>query len=357
MNERLSEYKSNDLIGLDELVEYAKLEDLIFKCDPANLETIGNVIKKYDESIIRQLIFYCAEVRRSEFPFLLKIWKMLPPTSKKYPKNAFVKYLCQKGQLPYTSNTYKNYERIVERNSLEEIIYNHDFDKFVSYYDSCTNIEEKTFTFGYEIYNVFQFAAFCRSVNIFKYLVLEGWKIDESVAESAVCGGDLQIISICMENGINMIKFLPQAIEYHHNDIVEWMINNFPITQSINYLSPAAESFNTTAFIYFFGEYFDAAKKSNSQEILMIWAKGLNVNLRTLFNENHPLIVAASAGNFEVVKFLIKNGANPYLEDSRGTTIATYANIYDCNMMKEYLKSSIDKKPTIVNIRIQDDLD
>ncbi|HOV13939.1 MAG TPA: hypothetical protein PK771_06625 [Spirochaetota bacterium] len=63
----------------------------------------------------------------------------------------------------------------------------------------------------------------------------------------------------------------------------------------------------------------------------------ISINLYS--NINKDLIKAVKDGNFEIVKELIKDGANPKAKDDNGYDAITWAQVYDRNDIYNYLVS------------------
>lgn len=355
----MSEIPNDILIDRERLQEYSALEDLIFDCDPTNIEQIKKMLPNYDESIIRNLILYCSEVRRFNFQFLLDVWKLLPKKStisnKKYRTNTFVKYLGSLGLLQTDFKYDLNYLNVFEEDSLEMIVYNDDLDKYLNYIITH-NDTSHTFNVGQEIFdNVLQFAAYCGSTTIFNYNIANGAIIDESVAESAVSGGNIQIIEICAKNGNNLGSCLNTAIEHHRNNIIKWILDNFKINSNTNYLITSAESFNSSMFLHFFDEYYNEFKSYGSS--FNIWLNGMNLKTFSMRKLQSVLLKAASSGNFEVVMFLLKNEANPMDSDEFGNTVITWAVYYGVLPVIQYINEITEKKPFVPLVSNNIDLD
>ncbi|OHT04803.1 hypothetical protein TRFO_27663 [Tritrichomonas foetus] len=110
-------------------------------------------------------------------------------------------------------------------------------------------------------------AAFHRAVNCFNYLTKEGadiHKLDEMetpISNFAVAGGNMEIIQILDQHGVDFSKTLKIAAEYGHFEIFIWIFQN----------------------------------------------KGLDLQERDQYNRTF-LHIAAAGGNTQLVKFLIEKG-------------------------------------------------
>ena len=65
--------------------------------------------------------------------------------------------------------------------------------------------------------------------------------------------------------------------------------------------------------------------KNNNKENLASWIKcGINVNVRD-YAEHTPLMIASAGNDVEVVKILLKEGANPTMKTNFNNTALTFA--------------------------------
>jgi hypothetical protein len=54
-------------------------------------------------------------------------------------------------------------------------------------------------------------------------------QIRSSVCQSAVKGGNFEIIHICEQNHGNFVDCLSASVIYQRNDIADWLISNFAV--------------------------------------------------------------------------------------------------------------------------------
>ena len=76
------------------------------------------------------------------------------------------------------------------------------------------------------------YSAFFGSLNIFKYLISNGAKLNPSLWLSAIHGQNIEIIKILEKSSINLneksyTECLKEAIKCHHNNIAKYIIDNF----------------------------------------------------------------------------------------------------------------------------------
>ena len=111
----------------------------------------------------------------------------------------------------------------------------------------CTQLIKKRFnSYSYfpGSYNYIEYAAFCGAVNCFKYLLLYECDIS-NIVPYAICGGNLEIVRICMQNRCNFENMIEFSIAYHRYDIFYWLLFNF---KNGDYSIPIIKSNNEIAF-------------------------------------------------------------------------------------------------------------
>ncbi|EAX98352.1 hypothetical protein TVAG_158120 [Trichomonas vaginalis G3] len=68
------------------------------------------------------------------------------------------------------------------------------------------------------------------SVDIFRYLLMNGGKIDDTLPKYAVEGGSSEIISLLRQKDCKFGDCIRIAVINHHNDIVDWIITHYDFT-------------------------------------------------------------------------------------------------------------------------------
>ena len=134
----------------------------------------------------------------------------------------------------------------------ELIIKNDDIDAFIE----LTMIpnkkdflfKEKSFSWIHGLDSL-ECAAHYGSAAIFKYLLMNDMKISEDCAKYAVDGGSLEIIHILEQKGKDFSNSLINAINYHRQDIADWILLNY--RAHFNYYYECIVSFNEEIFLYF----------------------------------------------------------------------------------------------------------
>jgi len=70
------------------------------------------------------------------------------------------------------------------------------------------------------------FAGYFGSIKCFKLLILKGFNIDQSICESVVCSGSMDLFHICYSYCNNYSDLLSKAIVFHHFSIICFLIEN-----------------------------------------------------------------------------------------------------------------------------------
>lgn len=150
-------------------------------------------------------------------------------------------------------NKYADFN-LIDTNQKENLLYtsikNDDFNEFLSIisrinFDINRKLEYNEFDFFYKHANIpwdmayiVEFAAYCGSINIFKYLYANKVKLDlKKLLYYAFSGGNYEIIHLIESNKFEYDKsqLANAAIEHHNNELIDYLINNYDI--SINNVS------------------------------------------------------------------------------------------------------------------------
>ncbi len=86
----------------------------------------------------------------------------------------------------------------------------------------------------------------------------------------------------------------------------------------------------------------DAEDDADFERVKELLKQGVNANLRNLDDHGHTaLMYAAKTGNFDIVKLLIKNGADPELKNDYGETAISQARERGYENIAEYIESIV----------------
>lgn len=100
-----------------------------------------------------------------------------------------------------------------------------------------------------EIY-LSEYAAVFGSINCFKYFLTNDFKIPRNIITKAIRGGNLEIISLCIEKGykIDFQKNIKTSIKYHQNKILKFLMNYGEKEKKLTDPSLCISTYNFKAF-------------------------------------------------------------------------------------------------------------
>ena len=104
--------------------------------------------------------------------------------------------------------------------------------------------------------SLIEYSAFFGSIQIFKYLYLNGCNLTPSLWIYSIHGNDPEIISILEENKITpqdetFIECYNESIKCHHIDVTEYILKNFLENKSDDDLIQISKSIKYYNFLYF----------------------------------------------------------------------------------------------------------
>ena len=193
-------------------------------------------------------------------------------------------------------------------------------------------------------------AALFGSIKCFKYLMMNGDEIDEDTCKFAVSGGNLKIIHLCEQKGLQFEDCLFISSIYHQFEIFEWLnihfhYNEIPLTEFIDcyneplfyfyslsgsYVKTEAEDYNTP---------IHNASKHGQLEIVKYLYENWHANIETEDEDGFtPINYASANGHLEVVKYLYeKCHANIETKDNNEFSPINYASCYGHLDVVKYL--------------------
>ena len=116
--------------------------------------------------------------------------------------------------------------------------------------------------------------------------MMNGDEINEDTCMYAVAGGNIEIIHLCEQKGLQFEDCLFISSLYHRFDIFEWLNTHFEYEEIT--LTEFIERYNEPLF-YFYS------------------LSGSNADIETKDNNgNTPICIASSSGQLEVVKYLVE---------------------------------------------------
>ncbi|EAY19685.1 hypothetical protein TVAG_432810 [Trichomonas vaginalis G3] len=227
----------------------------------------------------------------------------------------------------YSANDFEILRNCIEFGwdvgSLGYIIKFDESDKFIvkiAELDNCTCITLYS-PFEYLIEKpvyIFNLAALYGSVSIFKYLIASSATLPLDLPKYAIMGGNYEIIRLCMQAGLDFSDSINTAVEYHRNEIFNWLTVN----------GIAASTF------------YSSVMKDNLLALIYFISQGFNVK----FNENEwstPLHMAVSYGSSAVIDFLISSGCDWKAVDENGWRPLDLA---DSEYQKHFINHCINRE-------------
>ena len=284
----------------DELKEWYNIEELIFNINPENAEKVKAIIENlspiYQESVV-SLLCQAGVVCRLQFKLLADVFSVIKvKTCDCSTSPEFSMYLSLRGLIesPNILTNHKEYlddfEGLYKPNTPEYAIIHDDLEKVVFFSADSSSFENKKSSFWFEEETSYLgLAAISGSLNSFKYLIANGWKITKDVANNAVKGGSVDIVEICSQNDADFSESIPYGVAFHKHDVTIWLINQFG-SDSFD-LSFCIEKFNTLAFCYLLkqGKKIDDYSK--------------------IYHCSHPLMTAF-VGSYPIMDYMLKNGVD-----------------------------------------------
>ena len=150
-------------------------------------------------------------------------------------------------------------------NYICQLIRNDSIEEFITYinkndYFLSSKVEDSIFeTNQFLLENkplLIEYSAFFGSIQIFKYLYLNGCKLTPSLWLYSIHGNDPEIISILEENEIkpqdeSYIECYNESIKCHHINMTEYILQKILDNKSENDLNQISKSIKYYNFIYF----------------------------------------------------------------------------------------------------------
>ena len=294
----------------------ANIENLIFDFTEEQIPEIIEEISKIDENT--QQIFYhtiiCAsDARPKQANNLFLLWTQMKEAQITFHVNDFTYYLKKKGAHINLNSSVLRYAPIIEDmeeiyapNTIEYIIMNDDLDQVV-FQSSKDDFFQQKCSFGTERISLLNLAAYYGSSKVFMYMQLNGCKFDISTPSYAIKGGNEEIIEMCAKNGCSFDNTLNICIQYHRNNFLGWLLENY-----FDIESPAAALVlpnfdlnscmlfhNTLAYCYFSKNYPPDLLVQLSQEAIL--SSG-NLELIHAYKETNPTIDRVA------LSFVVSNG-------------------------------------------------
>ena len=305
----MAEDSSNELYfeieGLmpDYLQKEAKLEEFIFGLSNESFEDVMSFIRSNGiaNDLVFRLIIQAAKVRPFKYKVFGDFWIKMPQTKTRFYSTHFLEYLIQREVIHesqvlnkmYLNQTVNGYENIFPKDSFAYGVIKDDVD-LCSFHSTNRGIVNQIIVFEDKKLTPLSLAAYSSSLNVFKFLLVNGAQILAQTCACAVRGGNEEIVEILFQQDFQFDNLLNDAIFYHQNNIAKWIIDNYSI-QITN--------------------VFFALNACNTLAIWYCIESGVSPNVED--TEHNALINKAIENDqYEIVKYLIQKGANLYSHDS-----------------------------------------
>ena len=173
-----------------------------------------------------------------------------------------------------------------------------------------------------DFFDFLSFYGFYGSIECFKYLLMNGFSIDDKIRSIVVCSGNTDLFHICNNVIVDFSNHICYAAEYFRLSILNFLIEKGVNINCINRensspLHLASKNGHIGLVEFFIKQGADLDKKDS--------------NCMT------PLFYAANNFHLHVVDYLIRNGADINAKDEDGWTPLHYAARYDSYNVLEYL--------------------
>ena len=313
-----------------EFIQVGQLEDLVYDIKQENIPKINELIsqiKDFEYSYIFHLIIHVASVRPFLWRPLAELWSTLEKPHKRFMNYPFTEYLAVRGILsesdlslvlgqPKPSPT--EMEITFRKGSLEEAILHDDVEKMKKL-TAGRKLDTITFLIKDETHSITSFAAYYGAIKCFRYLIEEKCSFEEETPQYAALGGNIEIVSLCRDQGYSLYGCLKGAVQANHKELANWLLKNVgyePVD-----IAKCIKSCNTAAFVFF------ATRNMSSNHMIM-----------SKVTKKSPLIVATEIAHLTAVKYLVeKCDANVETPDQNGWNAFAYASDYQYNKISNYL--------------------
>lgn len=192
-----------------------------------------------------------------------------------------------------------------EQDMVLKIIQNDNLDEFIkkkisiSMQRKITIFETNFFLCKKEKISLIEYAAFYGSIEIFKYLLEKGQKVNTDIWIPAIHGNNLDLIKILENNDIKpnkalSKKLLKESIKCHHDEITNYILNNYlPNNETRNLNEWALKYYNFLAFQNNFENetIFPQLCKYDYYSFVEILMKTKNININAIIEENNTKII------------------------------------------------------------------
>ena len=213
-----------------------------------------------------------------------------------------IKKFCKEGINP---NSIAVSLRIDDYETLFQIAHSYDFD-FTQKFDSspferCEFVNQGCY--------LIEYAAFFGSVQCFKLLSEKYEILPFNIAKYAVAGGNNEIVKICENKKCTFENTLSIAIMYHHQKIIEWLVNDKNQSITLADVNSCIEYANYTALQFFLSKHAEIKDLTIAARFnLLDFIKKYGPNIK-IKNKKYTAVLADIAcinGNIEVFDYFTR---------------------------------------------------
>lgn len=323
----------------EELKETVAIEDCIYNVTPEKLQDAANFLSAKSEED-HEFIFNCitaaAEVNKVNFKLYGDLWEKLGWKLACYPTTRFADYCRRRGlhdQEIFSWNaTAKEYEELYPKDSPQAAVFNEDVDTLKKLSKKQGALDGTVEINGID-YNLLDLAAYAAKPKTFYYLLARPMQVTRNTVEAAIIGGNNEIIELVRKKGLSFEFCQEIAVEHHRNEFLATLLKHYDLENTIT-IKKAILSFNTQFLCYLLSigynlKPFDrfnttplmVAASARHNHLVKYLIKHNGINDKTT-NGNTALMEAATSGCYEMIQFLLKNGADKTSKDFEGEVAA-----------------------------------
>ena len=249
----------------EDVLLYTKFENLLWECTEESLLKAREMIDHFNIKIIYKLIYTIAVNRPFSYKLLGDFISTLERTKMKFPSfYTFSNYLYSRNLLTtdnFNANSQFDPNDILTKEEYENPL--NESKNPIAYYAFLNDVQKVTElqvlnavdlnTSFFEIQEIpfalIDLTAYCGSLDVMKYLILNNVSLTPDTASYAIKGGNEAMLEFLVEQGLRFDYQLETAIMAHQNKIACWLLDNYD-NEEID-LPSCIGYFNTDILLYF----------------------------------------------------------------------------------------------------------
>ena len=282
-----------------DLLKYQLFEDLVWECNEDSIQKASLLLPSIDLQYAQKLLIFVSNQRIFSCKLLSILFEQ---TGKpKFPlsqTDLLSQYLLSFG---YINKSYFSSKKIIQEYTIDDFnepikentiwkpIYEDDISKFTDFIlTTQLDIENETTKIFHKFFHIMDFVIYSGSINILKYLIINKYTIRPTSIGTLFQAGNENIIEFLQGKGYQFDNQLTNAIEYHHNSIAKWLIENYKC-ERITHVECILWH-NTEMFFYFFSSYLQKRNKKSdiiTDRIALTFATNQNYLPLVQYLTNH----------------------------------------------------------------------